>query len=102
MGVFSFREAAGRASQAAADSEREPGVALPDPMAGGLMGRQAVEPEHRFGASPSLTIGVEEELLLVDDERRLVAAAERVIEGLDPAARQAVSTEIFAAQIELK
>jgi carboxylate-amine ligase len=66
------------------------------------MGRQAVEPEHRFGASPPLTIGVEEELLLVDDERRLVAAAERVIEGLDPAAREAVSTEIFAAQIELK
>jgi glutamate---cysteine ligase / carboxylate-amine ligase len=66
------------------------------------MGRQAAEPDHRFGASPPLTIGVEEELLLVDSERRLVAAAERVIEGLDPAAREAVSTEIFAAQIELK
>jgi glutamate---cysteine ligase / carboxylate-amine ligase len=66
------------------------------------MGRQAAEPEHRFGASPSLTLGVEEELLLVDDGRRLVAAAERVIEDLDPAARDSVSTEIFAAQIELK
>lgn len=66
------------------------------------MGRQTAEPEHRFGASPSLTLGVEEELLLVDDERRLVAAAERVIEGLEPAARSSVSTEIFAAQIELK
>ncbi|HEX3361288.1 MAG TPA: YbdK family carboxylate-amine ligase [Solirubrobacterales bacterium] len=66
------------------------------------MGRQAVESEHRFGASPPLTIGVEEELLLVDDSCRLVAAAEPVIEALDPAARQAVSTEIFAAQIELK
>jgi carboxylate-amine ligase len=66
------------------------------------MGRQAAEPEHRFGASPPLTIGVEEELLLVDAGRRLVASAERVIEGLDPAARHAVSTEIFAAQIELK
>jgi glutamate---cysteine ligase / carboxylate-amine ligase len=66
------------------------------------MGRQAVEPEHRFGASPPLTIGVEEELLLVDADRRLVADAERVIEGLDAAAREAVSTEIFAAQIELK
>jgi glutamate---cysteine ligase / carboxylate-amine ligase len=66
------------------------------------MGRQAAEPENRFGASPSLTIGVEEELLLVDDGRRLVAEAERVIEGLDPAARGSVSTEIFAAQIELK
>jgi carboxylate-amine ligase len=66
------------------------------------MGRQTAEPEHRFGASPSLTLGVEEELLLVDGEQRLVAEAERVIEGLDPAARPAVSTEIFAAQIELK
>jgi carboxylate-amine ligase len=66
------------------------------------MGRQAAEPEHRFGASPPLTIGVEEELLLVDAGRRLVASAERVIEGLDPAAQRAVSTEIFAAQIELK
>jgi glutamate---cysteine ligase / carboxylate-amine ligase len=66
------------------------------------MGRQTAESEHRFGASPSLTVGVEEELLLVDDERRLVAAAERVIDDLDPAARNSVSTEIFAAQIELK
>ena len=41
------------------------------------MGRRTEEPEHRFGTSPPLTIGVEEELLLVDDGRRLVAAAER-------------------------
>jgi glutamate---cysteine ligase / carboxylate-amine ligase len=66
------------------------------------MGRRTAEPDHRFGASPPLTIGVEEELLLVDGERRLVAAAERVIEGLDQAAQELVSTEIFAAQIELK
>src|ERR1700742_2388577 len=66
------------------------------------MGRQSAEPEHRFGTSPPLTLGVEEELLLVDDAQRLLAAAEDVIEGLDPAARGAVSTEIFAAQIELK
>ncbi|HEX4307942.1 MAG TPA: YbdK family carboxylate-amine ligase [Solirubrobacterales bacterium] len=66
------------------------------------MGRRTAEPEHRFGASPQLTIGVEEELLLVDEERRLIPAAERVIENLDPAAREVVSTEIFAAQIELK
>jgi glutamate---cysteine ligase / carboxylate-amine ligase len=66
------------------------------------MERQAVEPDHRFGASPPLTIGVEEELLLVGDDRRLVPVAERVIEALGPAAREAVSTEIFAAQIELK
>ena len=67
-----------------------------------MMGRQTAEPAHRFGASPPLTIGVEEELLLVDDERHLVAGAERVMEELDPAAAEAVSTEIFAAQIELK
>jgi carboxylate-amine ligase len=66
------------------------------------MGRQAAEPDHRFGASPPLTIGVEEELLLVDDGRCLVAVAEQVMEELDPAARESVSTEIFAAQIELK
>ena len=66
------------------------------------MGRQAAQPEHRFGASSPLTIGVEEELLLVDEERRLIPDAERVIESLDAAAREAVSTEIFAAQIELK
>jgi carboxylate-amine ligase len=66
------------------------------------MGRQTAEPEHRFGVSPPLTIGVEEELLLVDGVQRLVPEAERVIENLDPATREAVSTEIFAAQIELK
>jgi glutamate---cysteine ligase / carboxylate-amine ligase len=66
------------------------------------MGRRTADPDHRFGASPPLTIGVEEELLLVDDERRLVAAADQVMEGLDPAVRESVSTEIFAAQIELK
>jgi carboxylate-amine ligase len=66
------------------------------------MGRQAVEPEHRFGTSPPLTIGVEEELLLVDEKRCLVPEAERVIESLDADVREAVSTEIFAAQIELK
>jgi gamma-glutamyl:cysteine ligase YbdK (ATP-grasp superfamily) len=66
------------------------------------MGRHAAELEHRFGSSPPLTIGVEEGLLLVDDEHRLVAGAERVIDGLDPAARESVSTEIFAPQIELK
>ena len=61
-----------------------------------------MEPEHRFGASAPLTVGVEEELLLVDEVRRLVPAAERVIAAIDGAAREAVSTEIFAAQIELK
>jgi len=66
------------------------------------MGRRTADPDHRFGASPQVTIGVEEELLLVDGKCRLVAAAEKVTEELDAGAREAVSTEIFAAQIELK
>jgi carboxylate-amine ligase len=59
-------------------------------------------PEHRFGASAPLSIGVEEELLLVDGHRRLVAAAERLMRALSEEVRGGVSTEIFAAQIELK
>lgn len=58
--------------------------------------------EHKFGSSPPLTIGVEEELLLVDAECGLVAGAEAVLERIDPDHRDAVSTEIFATQIELK
>jgi glutamate---cysteine ligase / carboxylate-amine ligase len=58
--------------------------------------------EPRFGASPPLTIGVEEELLLVDAECGLVAEAEGVMEAIAPEHRGAVSTEIFATQIELK
>jgi glutamate---cysteine ligase / carboxylate-amine ligase len=57
---------------------------------------------HRFGASAPLSIGVEEELLLVDEGCRLVPAAERVLERLRVGHRERVSTEIFAAQIELK
>jgi carboxylate-amine ligase len=58
--------------------------------------------EHKFGASPPLTIGVEEELLLVDADCGLVAGAEELLERIDPECRGAVSTEIFATQIELK
>jgi carboxylate-amine ligase len=58
--------------------------------------------EHRFGSSPALSMGVEEELLLVDDDRRLVPAAEEVIEAVGEDLRASVSTEIFATQIELK
>jgi glutamate---cysteine ligase / carboxylate-amine ligase len=59
-------------------------------------------PQHRFGRSGPLTIGVEEELLLVDEGCSLVAAGERVLEEIDFKHRQSVSTEIFATQIELK
>lgn len=58
--------------------------------------------EHRFGSSPPLTIGVEEELLLVDGDCGLVAGGEGVIERIGSQYREAVSTEIFATQIELK
>ncbi len=58
--------------------------------------------DHRFGSSPPLSLGVEEELLLVDEELQLVAVAEVTIERLAPAARESVSTELFANQIELK
>jgi carboxylate-amine ligase len=58
--------------------------------------------EHRFGSSPTLSLGVEEELLLVDDARRLAPAAEDVIEAVGQDLRGWVSTEIFATQIELK
>ncbi|HEX6782733.1 MAG TPA: YbdK family carboxylate-amine ligase [Solirubrobacterales bacterium] len=65
-------------------------------------GEETAHREHRFGASPPLTLGVEEELLLVDAGCGLVAGAERVLESIDAGRRGAVSTEIFATQIELK
>jgi carboxylate-amine ligase len=58
--------------------------------------------EHRFGSSTPLTIGVEEELLLVDAGRGLVADGQGVLERIGPEHRASVSTEIFATQIELK
>jgi len=57
---------------------------------------------HRFGASSPLSLGVEEELLLVDDRRRLVAASEEVLDRVDGPAAERISSEIFADQIELK
>ncbi len=57
---------------------------------------------HRFGASPPLSLGVEEELLLVDDRHQLVAASELVLDSLSGPAAERVSSEIFADQIELK
>ncbi len=58
--------------------------------------------EHEFGSSTPLTIGVEEELLLVDEGCGLVAGGEQVLERIEAGHRKAVSTEIFATQIELK
>lgn len=58
--------------------------------------------DHAFGSSPPLSLGVEEELLLVDERNRLVAQSELVLERVAGDVAEQVSTEIFAEQIELK
>lgn len=58
--------------------------------------------EHKFGSSTPLTIGVEEELLLVDADCGLVADGQDVLDRIEGDHRDSVSTEIFATQIELK
>lgn len=59
--------------------------------------------QHRFGASPPLSLGVEEELLLVDGEGELTCAAEDVLESVaGTAIADRISVEIFTEQIELK
>lgn len=57
---------------------------------------------HRFGASPPLSLGVEEELLLVDRRHQLLAKAEEVLDAVPPELSGRVSSEIFSEQIELK
>ena len=58
--------------------------------------------DHRFGSSKPLSLGVEEEVLLVDDRYRLVAASERVLARVPKEAADRVSSEVFSEQIELK
>jgi carboxylate-amine ligase len=58
--------------------------------------------EHRFGGSPPLTIGVEEELLLIDERCQLCPASEDVLAALKGPVAERVSPELFAEQIELK
>src|SRR3954464_8095573 len=65
-------------------------------------GGETARREHEFGSSPPLTIGVEEELLLVDEGCGLLAAGEEVLDEIDFKHRESVSAEIFATQIELK
>ncbi len=57
---------------------------------------------HAFGSSPPLSLGVEEELLLVDERLELVAVSELVLASVPPDLAERVSSEIFADQIELK
>jgi carboxylate-amine ligase len=67
-------------------------------------GQEAVSdrPDHSFGSSPPLSLGVEEELLLVDERRQLVPDGELVLERVSGPTAERVSTEIFSEQIELK
>jgi carboxylate-amine ligase len=58
--------------------------------------------EHRFGSSSPLSLGVEEELLLVDEENELISAAEAVLDSVPAPFSGRVSSEIFTEQIELK
>jgi carboxylate-amine ligase len=58
--------------------------------------------DHSFGAGPPLSLGVEEELLLVDHENQLAPVSEAVLEAIAPPLADRVSAEIFAGQIELK
>jgi glutamate---cysteine ligase / carboxylate-amine ligase len=57
---------------------------------------------HRFGDSTPLSLGVEEELLLVDEGRHLAPLCERVLDEVSGPAADRISSEIFADQIELK
>jgi glutamate---cysteine ligase / carboxylate-amine ligase len=57
---------------------------------------------HRFGESAPLSLGVEEEPLLVDEAHRLVSESEVVLERLSGPTAERISTEIFSEQIELK
>jgi carboxylate-amine ligase len=70
------------------------------PQQGQLGSRE--ESNHRFGASPPLSLGVEEELLLVDERGALLAAAEAALDSAPGPFAERVSSEIFAEQIELK
>ena len=58
--------------------------------------------KHRFGDSAPLSLGVEEELLLVDSDHQLASASETVLESAPAALIERVSSEIFTEQIELK
>ncbi len=57
---------------------------------------------HRFGSSPPLSLGIEEELLLVDAEFAPATSAEAVMDTVPAAATGRISTEIFSEQIEVK
>jgi carboxylate-amine ligase len=58
--------------------------------------------EHAFGTSEPFTLGIEEELLLVDREtRRLAPVAAEVLAAME-AHERAASHEVYAASLELR
>lgn len=58
--------------------------------------------EHAFGSDPPFTVGVEEELLLVDPQSRALApVAEHVLAAID-LPEGAAAHEAYAAQLELR
>ena len=62
----------------------------------------SVVPEHRFGGGDPFTIGIEEELLLVDgDDHALAHVADQVLPGID-LARERVDHEAFLCEIEVR
>lgn len=64
-------------------------------------GSAPVSIEANFGNEPPFSVGVEEELLLVDERFRLVDEAEEARRAVDPP-RGDVAGELFAAMIEAK
>jgi glutamate---cysteine ligase / carboxylate-amine ligase len=58
--------------------------------------------EHKFGSSAPFSLGVEEELLLVDEQRRLADRSQAVLDTVSGPIAGRISSEIFADQIELK
>jgi carboxylate-amine ligase len=66
-------------------------------------GQQAADRyQHSFGSSAPLSLGVEEELLLIDERGELAAQSELVMEQIGGRRDDRISTEIFSEQIELK
>jgi len=59
--------------------------------------------EHAFGRAPAFTVGIEEELLLVDrDTHQLAPNAADVLSRLDGLPPDSVGHEAFAAELELR
>jgi glutamate---cysteine ligase / carboxylate-amine ligase len=58
--------------------------------------------DHAFGSSEPFTLGIEEELLLVDRETRRLAPVATEVLGAMEAHERAASHEVYAASIELR